>query len=290
MAGMHRRHVLAALTAPLSLPAMSALSAAPAPPAWPVAGPVPGGVAFVPLGPLGPGAAARPTAVYGGQQVLVRAHENTWMAVVGIALSADPARPQSLTVADASGGERRIPFALQRKRYAEQRLKVAPKHVELSAADLARAQRERIHLSEVLGRFDATREPQALRLQAPVDGPRSSSFGLRRVFNGQPRSPHAGMDLAAASGTPVLCGAAGQVADTGDYFFSGQCVIVDHGQGFLTLYCHLLAIDTVPGQAVGAGTPLGKVGATGRATGPHLHFSVFLNAQAVDPALFLPPA
>ncbi len=231
--------------------------------------------------------------MYSGRQVLVRAQDSTWMAVVGIALSADPAKPQSLTVTDASGNEpreRRVVFALQRKRYAEQRLQVAPKHVELSAADLARAQRERVHLSQVLGRFDATREPQSMRLQAPVEGPRSSSFGLRRVFNGQPRSPHSGMDLAAASGTPVLCAAAGQVVDTGDYFFSGQCVIIDHGQGFITLYCHLSAIDSTPGQVLDAGTALGNVGATGRATGPHLHFSVFLNAQAVDPALFLPPA
>ena len=222
--------------------------------------------------------------------MLVRAHGLAWMAVVGIGLAADPAQPQALTVTDADGRERRVLFTLQRKRYAEQRLAVAPKHVELSPANLARAQRERVHLGRVLSHFDTTREPAILLLQAPLDGPRSSSFGLRRVFNGQPRNPHNGMDLAAPTGTPVRCAAAGQVADTGDYFFSGQCVIVDHGQGFLTLYCHLSTIDCAPGQAVAAGALLGKVGATGRVTGPHLHFSVHLNGQAVDPALFLPPA
>ena len=245
---------------------------------------VPGGVAVVELGAA---SAPRPSASFGGQPVLVMARDEAWVAVVGIGLSADAAQPQVLAVQGADGHTRDVPFALQGKPYAEQRLTVAPKHVELSPKNLVRYERERVHLAEVLRRFSA-RTPETLRLVTPTIGPRSSSFGLRRVFNGQSRNPHSGMDIAAPTGTPVLAAAAGEVLDSGDYFFNGNTVIVDHGQGFLTLYCHLSTIGTKRGAAVAAGAPIGKVGATGRVTGAHLHFSVYLNAQAVDPALFLP--
>ncbi|HET9976048.1 MAG TPA: peptidoglycan DD-metalloendopeptidase family protein [Burkholderiaceae bacterium] len=246
---------------------------------------VPGGVAIVELG----GAPARPSATVAGKPVMVLARADAWVAVVGIALGADPKQRQTLAVRGADGRTREVVFALERKAYAEQRLTVAPKHVELSAEDVARYERERVHLGEMLRTF-SRREPATLRLQPPTAGPRSSSFGLRRVFNGQARNPHSGMDIAAPTGTPVMSAGAGEVLDTGDYFFNGQTVIVDHGLGFLTLYCHLSAIDVARGAVVDVGTPLGKVGATGRATGPHLHLSVYLNATPVDPALFLPPA
>ena len=223
----------------------------------------------------------------GSQRVLVMRDGSEWIALVGIALSTKPGSKVRVDAERADGGVKRYEVTVASKDYPAQHLKVPPSQVELSAEDLARYQRERTHLAGVIRTF-TEEAPASLAMVQPVPGPRSSSFGLRRFFNGQARNPHNGMDIAAPEGTPVVAAGAGRVIDAGDYFFSGNTIILDHGAGLLSLYAHLSAMDASVGQNVAAGAPIGKVGATGRVTGPHLHFTVYLNTVAVDPALFLP--
>ena len=249
---------------------------------WPTAKAIPGGVALVALG----AAAQRPAVQLDDRRVLVLGDESGWTAVVGIKLATEPGELSLQVQMPGSATERRT-IRVASAHYPVQRLKVPPRHVDLSPEDQARVAREQAHLAQVTATFSTERLPARLRLLQPVAGPRSSSFGLRRIFNGQARNPHAGMDIAAPTGTPVLAGAAGRVIDTGDYFFSGNMVWVDHGSGFMTMVCHLSAIDVRAGDEVARGDRLGAVGATGRVTGPHLHWSVMLNRAYVDPALFL---
>ncbi|RYZ12166.1 MAG: M23 family metallopeptidase [Comamonadaceae bacterium] len=247
---------------------------------------VPGGIARLPLGP----AATRPLAFRGDRPLLVVGDPIDWTALVGIPLSALPGSA-SIAVRPGPGAPaRELGYVVAAKRYSEQRLKVAPAAVDLSATDMARFERERAHLAGVMAIWTEAAlasEPFGVAMRVPVPGRRSSSFGLRRVFNGQARNPHSGMDIAAPSGTPVAAPLAGRVIDTGDYFFNGSTVWLDHGGGLLTMYCHLSAIDVSLGDRVRPGDRLGAVGATGRATGPHLHWSVQLNQAMVDPALFI---
>ena len=244
---------------------------------------VPGGVALIETG-----SAAKPAPVvtYGGKRVLTVADQGKWIAVLGLPLSTKPGVVAvDVKAADGTHNARRVKVA--DKKYVEQRLKVAPGQVDLAPDDLARVETEQKRIRGSLDSF-STPLPPTFSLLQPVPGPRSSSYGLRRVFNGQPRSPHSGMDIAAPTGTPILAPADGTVLDAGEFFFNGNTVFIDHGSGFVTMFCHLSATDVKPGDVVKAGQVIGKVGATGRVTGPHLHFGVTLNGAMVDPALFLP--
>jgi murein DD-endopeptidase MepM/ murein hydrolase activator NlpD len=193
-----------------------------------------------------------------------------------------------VNIRDADGTARDVSYSVGPKQYAEQQLTVPPSKVDLSAKDLARYQSEAQRLHAALATFSA-QLPKSLLLLAPASGIRSSSFGSRRVFNGEGRNPHSGMDIAVPSGTPVLAAADGRVVDTGEYFFNGNSVLLEHGQGLVTMYCHLSQIGVMIGEHVHRGQQIGLSGATGRVTGPHLHFGVALNRAFVDPALFLTP-
>ncbi|MCM2347918.1 MAG: peptidoglycan DD-metalloendopeptidase family protein [Acidovorax soli] len=291
-----RRAALLGAGGLLALPALGRdARPQPTPPSvWPQALQVPGGVARLSLGP----AATRPVAqVRQGDAdvpvpVLVVGDAIEWTALVGIPLAAAPGDAH-ISVVQTDGGNarkvRQVPYTVAPKRYQEQHLKVPPRTVDLSPQDQARYERERDHQAQVMATWSAPADGNlpSLRMQVPVPGRRSSSFGLRRVFNGQPRNPHSGMDIAAATGTPVVAPLPARVIDVGDYFFNGGTVWLDHGQGLLSMYCHLSSMDARVGDVLQAGAAFCKVGATGRVTGPHLHWGVMLNRTMVDPSLFL---
>src|SRR5262249_40012160 len=124
-------------------------------------------------------------------------------------------------------------------------------------------------------------------LLLPAAGPVSSNFGLRRVLNGEPKSPHAGLDVAAPQGAPVKAPAAGRVSLVGGFYFTGNVAFIDHGAGMVSMMCHLSAVDVPDGDVVARGPQIGRGGATGPATGPHLHWAVSLNDERIDPSKLL---
>ena len=251
--------------------------------AMPPHSPRPGGVAVIEL-PESAGQTA-PIATFGGKRLLVVRRNDRWVAAVGLPLSQDVGDTR-ISVSNGSGEHYDISFSVSAHTYREQRLTVKPGYVDLSQDQLDRVTADRKIIDGALQNYRELREP-IVALATPAEGPRSSSFGLRRFFNDKPRSPHSGMDIAAPLDSPILAPGDGVVAATGNFYFNGNTVFVDHGQGFVTMYCHLNEISVVKGQVVSEGDILGKVGATGRVTGAHLHFGTYLNGNAVDPALFL---
>jgi murein DD-endopeptidase MepM/ murein hydrolase activator NlpD len=209
-------------------------------------------------------------------------------ALVGIPLSTAPGE-HAIEVIDDDGRRSAIAFEVADKRYAEQRLTIENKaYVDPNQQQLDRIWREQKVRDAALNSW---REDMPTRLQMapPADGKMSSSFGLRRFYNDQPRRPHSGMDIAAPAGALVTAPLRGVVTAVGDWYFNGRTVVVNHGHGLVTMYCHLSEIEVEDGERLEAGERIGKVGATGRVTGAHLHWGVYLNGTAVDPELFVRP-
>lgn len=244
--------------------------------------PVPGGVAVVPLGT----GAQMPRVFHGEDRVMVlRDSDGQWIAVTGIDLKT-PAGKQVLKVDGAPGLQQPI-FMVGSKNYKAQHIKLKNKsQVNPDPEQTRRYERE---YKEQIAAYANFREiiPSNVMLDKPVTGRLSSPFGLRRFFNGEERNAHSGLDFAVGLGTPIKAPADGIVTIVADYFFNGKTVFIDHGQGFITMYCHLSAFQVKVGDEVKRGQPIGNVGATGRATGPHLHWNVSLNNTRVDPAIFI---
>lgn len=251
----------------------------------PQSSPVPGGIAII---AVGPDSAPAPLVEFQKQRVLVVRANGAWQAVVGLPLALE-AGAQQLDISER-GAARSLVFEVRSKQYEAQYLTLANKRqVDPTAEDLKRITREQALSARAFATWSAVLADD-LRFDLPAQGRFSSAFGLRRFFNNQARQPHSGLDIAAPEGAPVLAPAAGTIIETGNYFFNGNTVFIDHGQGLISMYNHLSRIGVHKGARVARGQRIGAVGKTGRATGAHLHWTVSLNNARVDPMLFLSPA
>jgi len=247
----------------------------------PTASATPGGIMVITLDTV---TDVMPKVTFNDRPVAVVKQNEKWVAILGLPLSI-PTGFQEIRVNGHSRG-----FQVKAKDYPEQHIQLKTrKHIDLSPEDLARHRGEKAKAKKVFKHFDRQQEPDLAFLK-PVDGPYSSPFGLKRFFNGEPRNPHSGLDIAAKTGTPIKSPSAGKVVLTGNFFFNGNVVYVDHGQGVISMFCHLDSIGVKEGDTLHKGQILGKVGATGRVTGPHLHWSVSLNNARIDPMLLLDEA
>jgi len=245
--------------------------------------PYPGGVAVIPLPVQGK---ASPRVRMGEKRIMVVSQGGQWFAVAGIGLDATPGE-NIIELQAGAAAPQQLKFTLQPKEYATQSLTIQnPELVNPTPAELRRIEREQLHLEKVLSHWRNTSHP-GIAFVWPAQGPETSGFGLRRVLNGEPRSPHSGIDIGAPMGTPLRAPADGVVADVGRYYYCGKTLTIDLGQGLFSVYCHMSKIRVHPGQRVKQGQIVGAIGATGRTTGPNLHWTVRLNGAAVDPHAFL---
>ena len=223
---------------------------------------------------------------WSGQQVPFFRSGDRWLAIVGVDLDSRPGdHAVDVTFSYEDGRTRlvREPVLVNAGEYPTTRLEVEERYVELSPEDQARADREAAETNAIYDTFTPERywtEP----FEVPVVGAKDGrNFGHRRVFNDQPRAPHSGADLRASTGTPIQAANRGRVVLAKELFFSGNAVYIDHGYGLYTTYLHLSKIDVAVGDFVERGQQLGLAGATGRVTGPHLHWGVRLLDARVDP-------
>ncbi|GAW86234.1 conserved hypothetical protein [Bathymodiolus platifrons methanotrophic gill symbiont] len=244
---------------------------------------VPGGIVNIELGSIETPA---PEVFFQDKRVLIIENNRNWIAVIGIPLKSKAGVHSILVKSDNTTTE--YNFEIVDKDYPAQYITIKNKRmVNPNPDDLKRIGSERPAINKALNTW--TEQPvEELLFSLPVIGRLSSPFGLKRFFNNQPKNPHSGLDIAAPTGTTISAPAPGLVINTGSYYYNGNTVFLDHGQGLVTGYFHMSKITVKAGQIVEQGTKLGEVGETGRVTGPHLHWNVYLNKTKVDPALFVP--
>ena len=250
--------------------------------AFPQSNPVAGGIVLLEVDNNQIASSAR----YKKQKLAVIQNDNKDYLLVGLSLSTKPGQ-YAVKIQNKQGKTDTIRFHVKAKTYKSQHLTIKNKRkVNPYKKDMKRILSEKKRKTQA--RKQWTETPVNADFTVPVDGRISSIFGLRRFFNEQARRPHSGLDIAATEGTPIKAVASGTVIDSGDFFFSGNLVYLDHGQGLISLYAHMHSINVKPGDRVEKGQIIGSVGETGRVTGPHLHLAVIANQTLVDPLLFLP--
>ena len=208
----------------------------------------------------------------------------TWRALVGVDVNHAPGTEAFRThVATATARELAITGTIEvtARVFPTRRLRVAPQFVDPSPSELERIRSEAQRLD---GLFNTVTPADHIEVFVPpLPGVPGGNFGSRSIFNGEARAPHAGADFRGATGTPIPAPAAGRVVLAEDLFFTGNTVVIDHGLGLYSLLAHLSRIDVTPGRTLARGDVVGLLGATGRVTGPHLHWTVRLGGARVDP-------
>ena len=246
----------------------------------PIESNVPGGIVIVPIK-----SKDRPKAFFYDKKVMVIGKTGNWKAIIGIPLKIELGEHKLKVI--SNGAEANHVFEVVNKDYESQYLTIKNKRqVNPNEEDMLRISKERKLISKAKRNWRQI-DNVPLNFIKPAKGPFSSAFGLRRFFNNQPRNPHSGLDIAAKTGTPIVAPAVGIVTNAGDYFFNGKTVFLDHGQGLITMYCHMEKINVKEGDIVNTNDLIGTIGSTGRVTGAHLHWSVILNNTTVEPLLFL---
>ena len=221
------------------------------------------------------------------QPVALVEHAGQRYAVVGLPLDL-PVGEHSVSLYQPENSVEQRTIVVQDYAYKSQHITIKDQSkVTPNPAQLERYAREATEQKAAYQVFSPALTHTFPSFIKPTAGRYSSPFGFKRFFNGEPRAPHAGLDIAASTGQQVMAPAAGTVIQTGDYFFNGQTVMIDHGQGIISMLCHLSRIDVQIGDRIAQGHIIGLVGATGRATGAHLHWTLSLNDARVDPRLVL---
>jgi murein DD-endopeptidase MepM/ murein hydrolase activator NlpD len=245
--------------------------------------PIPGGIAVVDFQTNH----FNPKAFYSRVPVYVQHIKKThWQAIIGIPLLAKIGEKQLIIKGFST---QKIPFNIKDYAYKEQHITLTgskKKYVNPNIAHIDRIKREQPILSKARKIFSAyTRSAE--NFIRPVSGITTSPFGFKRFYNGQARRPHTGLDYAGKTGTNIKATASGKIIINDEFFFNGNAVFIDHGQGLISVYIHLDKSLVKLGQQVKQGDVIGTIGQTGRSTGPHLHFGVYLNQTVINPNLLI---